>query len=289
MTQGVAVLKTERRFDLRKAIWGSLVLHALLLLFFFLYERLHETALPVPPPDLTWLQVSPDNERRVVQTEKTKKSDTVPKKAFLGEQNQEADRETVSRSRMTAAGGAATAGKSAQKKSAKSSIRAEASPLAKFGLPMVPTAQQEQKRAEEASAPEYAQFGSRPADFVPGVKEGDRTVLNTKEFVFYGYFQRIRERLDRAWVPLLRERIYKIYRSGRQLASDMDHTTRILVVLNNQGEIVKVTVLGESGSEDLDDAAVKAFNKAGPFPNPPSGIIGADGLVQIPWDFILKT
>ena len=135
----------------------------------------------------------------------------------------------------------------------------------------------------------WATPGTRPEDYVPGMKESDRTALNTQEFKFYGYFQRIRDRLDRAWVPVLREKLGAYYRSGRLLTSDMDHITKVLVVLNGQGEIVKVIILRESGTQELDSAAIAAFNKAGPFPNPPKGIVDRDKEVKIPWDFVLKT
>ena len=38
-----------------------------------------------------------------------------------------------------------------------------------------------------------------------------------------------------------------------------------------------------------DQYSVDAFQKAGPFPNPPKGIVEDDGFVRIRWDFILKT
>ena len=63
----------------------------------------------------------------------------------------------------------------------------------------------------------------------------------------------------------------------------------MLVTLDNDGQIVRVQVVTESGTSDLDDAAIKAFNDAGPFPNPPKGLIGAAGKVAIRWDFVLRT
>ena len=33
---------------------------------------------------------------------------------------------------------------------------------------------------------------------------------------------------------------------------------------------------------------MEAFQQAGPFPNPPKGMLDADGFVRIRWDFILK-
>jgi protein TonB len=69
----------------------------------------------------------------------------------------------------------------------------------------------------------------------------------------------------------------------------MDHRTEIMVVLDPNGKIVQVEVIGESGTQSLDTAAVEAFNRAGPFPNPPRGLVGSDGRVRIKWEFILKT
>jgi len=73
------------------------------------------------------------------------------------------------------------------------------------------------------------------------------------------------------------------------LASDHDHRTRTLVVMDSKGKIIEVILLQGSGVTRLDDAAVEAFNKAGPFPNPPEGLIDEKGKVVIRWDFVLKT
>jgi protein TonB len=62
-----------------------------------------------------------------------------------------------------------------------------------------------------------------------------------------------------------------------------------MIVLNSTGNLVKIQVLADSGILDLDDAAIEAFQKAAPFPNPPNGIVEGDGMVRIRWDFILET
>ena len=129
----------------------------------------------------------------------------------------------------------------------------------------------------------------RGGQYIQGMKEGEVSALNTKEFVFYSYFDRVRKQLDQAWQPILRENIQRIFKAGRRLASHADFVTKTLVTLNQKGEIVRVQLLEESGTHDLDQAAVDALNKAGPYPNPPKGLIDASGLVQIRWDFVLKT
>jgi protein TonB len=275
---------------LRSSISLSLVAHALLLLAWAILFG-QQTARQVPKR-LTWIEVEPfpkslkklkevSKSHRVVQTMKGQRTETAPADAFLGEQNQEVDRQTVSRQKSTVMGQARERVQPREKGLQNERERA----LSRLGIPMPKVA----KAPADHDEPQWATGEGLPEDYVKGMKESERTALNTKEFVFYGYFQRIRARLDLAWTSILREHLYKIYRGGRHLASDMDHTTRILVTLNGTGEIIRVQVVEESGTRDLDDAAIKAFNQAGPFPNPPRGIVDKDGNIQIRWDFVLKT
>jgi protein TonB len=129
---------------------------------------------------------------------------------------------------------------------------------------------------------------SKTDDYLKNVKEGAQTMLSTREFLYYSYYNRIRGQLKQYWEPKIKDKVKKIFAQGRNLASDEDRVTKVLIVLNGQGTLVKVQVVGESGVHDLDDAAVEAFRQAAPFPNPPKGIVGPDGLIKIRWDFILE-
>ncbi len=129
----------------------------------------------------------------------------------------------------------------------------------------------------------------RGGQYVQGLKQGETSALNTKEFIFFSYFERVRRQLDQTWQPMVRGQIERIYKSGRHLASQTDFTTRTMITINGKGEIVRVQLLQESGAVDLDDAAVSALNKAGPYPNPPKGLLDENGNAQIRWDFVLKT
>jgi protein TonB len=80
-----------------------------------------------------------------------------------------------------------------------------------------------------------------------------------------------------------------MFRQGRSIASDQDRITKLLIVLNPSGILMKVQVVSDSGVRDLDDAAIEAFKSAAPFPNPPQGIVDPDGTVKIRWDFILES
>jgi protein TonB len=129
---------------------------------------------------------------------------------------------------------------------------------------------------------------SQTDDYMKDVKTGLQTLLSTREFVYYAYYNRIKEALRQHWEPDVQERVKIIYRQGRSIASAKDRVTQVLVTLDSKGELIKVEVIGQSGVDDLDNAAIQAFREASPFPNPPKGMIESDGTVKIRWDFVLE-
>ncbi|MGE3387494.1 MAG: TonB family protein [Bdellovibrionales bacterium] len=125
-------------------------------------------------------------------------------------------------------------------------------------------------------------------DYLKDVAVDMQTMLSTREFVYYTYYSRIKERIRQHWEPTVRGKVKMIYRQGRSIASSKDHVTQVVITLNNLGELMRVDVVTPSGLEQLDDAAVEAFRAAQPFPNPPRGLINDDGVIQIRWDFVLE-
>lgn len=131
--------------------------------------------------------------------------------------------------------------------------------------------------------------GSATNDYLKDVKDGDKTLLNTKEFVYFSYYRRIREKLEVAWNSKLRSTLGGYVYGGRHLATDRNYVTGVIVVLDRYGKITAVKVLQKSGAHDLDEAAVGAFNDAGPFPDPPTGLVDKNGRIEIRWDFVLQS
>lgn len=125
-------------------------------------------------------------------------------------------------------------------------------------------------------------------DKIEGVALGDQTVLSTREFRYYSYYNRIKELLRQYWKPNVERKLAMIWARGKQL-EDNELTTKLLVFLDDKGNIKKIAKLSGSGFQDLDEAATEAFQKAAPFPNPPKGIVDPDGFVRVRWDFILQT
>ncbi|MCC6277488.1 MAG: energy transducer TonB [Oligoflexia bacterium] len=128
---------------------------------------------------------------------------------------------------------------------------------------------------------------SQTDDYLKDEKSGPQTLLSTREFVYFTYYSRIKDRLRIFWEPKIREKVQRIFSTGRTLASDQERITRLVITLDANGKLVRVQVLNESGLKDLDDAAIEAFQAAAPFPNPPKGIVDSDGTIKIHWDFIL--
>lgn len=125
-------------------------------------------------------------------------------------------------------------------------------------------------------------------DYIEDVPLGDFTKLNTQEFEFYGFYNRIRQRLELFWGSNIQEQAEKLMKTGRSIASDTNHVTSLEIFLNDRGEIVDVSINSPSGVRELDSAAIKTFNQAGPFPNPPTGML-KDGKAKISWSFVVNT
>lgn len=146
-----------------------------------------------------------------------------------------------------------------------------------------------EKQQEDQKTQVGGQGPSATDDHLENVQQASQTLLSTREFVYYAYYNRIKEKLRQYWEPKIKEKVERIFRQGRTIASSDDRKTSIIIILDRSGTLVKVQVIGESGIRDLDDAAVEAFRAAAPFPNPPKGIVDpAEGTIKIRWDFVLE-
>jgi protein TonB len=135
---------------------------------------------------------------------------------------------------------------------------------------------------------ESGNVASATLDYISDIDVGLETLLSTKEFKYYTYFRRIRNQLNQHWTPKVKKSVLNVYRNGRRIALDQDLVTRTIVVLNPEGYLLKVLVIGNSGFRELDRAALEALKEAAPFKNPPKGMIDPDGLVRIRWDFVIE-
>lgn len=116
------------------------------------------------------------------------------------------------------------------------------------------------------------------------VEYGEGTFLNTREWKFAGYFNRMREALSGYWDPVTPLRARD---STGERFLYKDRTTVLSVTLDARGSLSDVHVLRSSGLDFLDRTAVEAMQKAQPFLNPPKDLPDSQGLIRFNFAFIL--
>lgn len=235
-----------------------------------------------------------ENEARPVDTD------------FLSERDQFYDRQTVARevgSYQEAAKGDSeqdnTPQKIQQRQEQTQSKQHEARPSRQDGIRFADLGVEARELSFDAMEVERSVAGTesgraetsgraRNNDYVEDIPLGDLTQLNTQEYKYYGYYHRIRQRLEQHWGVSLQESAERLYRTGRRLPANTHRITGVTVTMDERGNILDVRVKNESGVIELDNAAVESFNRAGPFPNPPQGMV-RNGRVVIDWGFVVKS
>ena len=131
-----------------------------------------------------------------------------------------------------------------------------------------------------------ASLGSATEDYLDNVAIGSETILNAAEYKFYGFYERIREKLSHRWNQELQRQFEAWFAQGRTVSGT--RTTQLEVHMSPKGDVQAFRILGSSGIEALDQAAIVAFQKAGPYPNPPRALIEeGQGKVKVRWDFVV--
>lgn len=115
--------------------------------------------------------------------------------------------------------------------------------------------------------------------FLERLKRGQEFKVNARELDYAGFIERMKRKLIQHWRPLQTVKA-KMY-------ANQEVRVEIGVVLNPQGEIVELRTLNSSLFADFDREATRALREAGPFPNPPKVLIQDDGLIYVPWGFVL--
>ena len=124
-------------------------------------------------------------------------------------------------------------------------------------------------------------------DYLPDVKEGEITSLNTAEFIYYSFYKRVEDSIVNLWNRYVNEYIMA-HPDVRVNLSKRDYITEVEAVLDDKGAFVRMNIVRSSGITGIDMAPGKAFSEASPFENPPKGLIGPDDTVRMRWRFIVN-
>jgi protein TonB len=247
--------------------------------------------------------ITPSQAKQIVQSLNSQKRKKIKEAKFLGAKDNVFDRETKNRNVGTfkdAALGQRNATQNKKKQVQKSELEKKLKKITFSDLAIKPTEKIEVKKNKKVAQTNSAKRGLRSGkktgrslgqsnDYLEDIPLGDFTKLNTQEYEFYGFYHRIREKLEQFWGNNIKEEADKIFKQGRSIASENNLVTGLKIKINGKGEIVDIVLKSTSGLKELDDAAIKSFNQAGPFPNPPKGMLKADGKAIIEWGFVVNT
>lgn len=122
-------------------------------------------------------------------------------------------------------------------------------------------------------------------EFLPDVKSGSFTSLNTDQFLFYTFYSRINEQIRNRWVENLRRFSNQTHPMEIDKLSRQRQITEVEILLDPEGRYVKTIYHNRSQAVELDEAASLAFPMAQPFINPPVEIVQDDGYIHLHYAF----
>lgn len=146
------------------------------------------------------------------------------------------------------------------------------------GAPEVPNLKPSQDVLERA-------LGGGSVDHLDDVAAGDETALTAKRWVHASFFNRLKRSVAQNWDPAS---VWRRRDPSGQVYGFKTRVTEVRVALNARGDLTKIVVTQPSGVSELDDEAVRAFNQAAPFPNPPKELANGDGLIVFAFSFYFE-
>ncbi len=121
-------------------------------------------------------------------------------------------------------------------------------------------------------------------NYVPSVKPGNQTALNTARVPFAGYLNQVHNRLHPIFADSFLASLDSLPASHPMNKPDIK--THLEIVLNQEdGKVVRMGVTRTSGVTAFDIAALESVMRAQPFGPPPPEIVSPDGRVYFHWEF----
>jgi TonB family protein len=127
--------------------------------------------------------------------------------------------------------------------------------------------------------------GAPANDHIRDVPKGEETLLNSREFRFATFFNRVKRGVSNHWNP---GEVYLRHDPYGNIYGVKDRYTVLNVELDGEGMLKDVNVAQSSGVGFLDDEAISAFHGASPFPNPPEGLVESDGNIRFQFGFYFE-
>jgi TonB family protein len=144
-------------------------------------------------------------------------------------------------------------------------------------------AQTERSKKPGRFAERLGRIKSALENFIPEVRPGNQTALNTRAAPFAAFIARMHRSIHELWGFGFLEDL-----DSKPVSSPLNNpnlVTKLEIVLNADGTIGKVTIVRASGLTQFDAAAIDAVYSAGPFAEPPREIRSGNGKIYIHWTF----
>lgn len=226
---------------------------------------------PIPPksvPDSIRVRSLKYNEfKKIVESAKAKKKLEIKDKVNkLGETTQRVEEETRENRFGTVDGGDKV---SSSKKSSPSTFE-------QFkGLWKLPKSVQDSEGKDSFSGT------MDPLD--PNISISTETLLNTDEYIYASFFNRIKREVGPRWEPRVQD-----YLRTTLVLIDGTYSTRCIFWLDKEGGVDRVELKESSGVKELDALAIEAIQDVSSFPNPPESLLTESGLHRVELGFLVS-
>ena len=121
-------------------------------------------------------------------------------------------------------------------------------------------------------------YAGAPNNDMLDLEAARKLALNTHKIQFAGYLNRIRRLVNFYWT----QNVKNLPMAARASLRRPTYNTAVSVVLDSVGRLESFEIIRTSGSQYMDRAVEQAFQIAGPFPDPPPGLVAPDGRVYLP-------
>jgi TonB family protein len=120
-------------------------------------------------------------------------------------------------------------------------------------------------------------------NFIPEVKPGNQTALNTRAAPFAQFITRMHRKIHELWAFGFMEGLDS--KPSDSPLNNPSLVAKLEIVLDGQGNVDRVAMVRSSGLTVYDAAAIDVVFSAAPYPAPPPTILSGNGKVYIHWTF----
>ncbi len=144
-------------------------------------------------------------------------------------------------------------------------------------------AEKQKSKRSGRFAERLGRLNSALENFIPEVRPGNQTALNTRAAPFAAFITEMHRTIHKQWAFGFLEDLD--HKSATNAFNNQHLITRLEVVLNADGTVYRVGIVRASGYLPFDAAALDVVYSAGPYAEPPREIRSGNGKIYLHWTF----